>query len=282
MIIDGQAIAEKIEEQLKRAIAKIKGRKPSLGFVRVGDHSSSLAYIRRKKKKCAEIGILSIDRELPGNISQETLLEEIIALNQTESLDGILIQLPLPSHIHPHVILSSIDPAKDVDGFHPINMGKLLIGELDGFFPCTPYGIVVLLSHAGIDPSGKHVVILGRSNIVGKPLAALLMQKKEGANATVTIAHSQTHNLKTLCQTADILVAAMGAPHFVTEDMVTPNTVVIDVGITKVDGRIVGDVDFANVAPKCRAITPVPGGIGPMTIAMLLSNTLLSFQRRMG
>lgn len=280
MIIDGRTIAEKIEEQLKRAIAKIEGRKPSLGFVRVGDHAPSLAYIQRKKKKCAEIGILSIDRELPETTSQKTLLEEITALNRSESIDGILVQLPLPSHIHPYAILSSIDPTKDVDGFHPINMGKLLIGEIDGFFPCTPHGIVVLLSHAGIDPSGKHVVILGRSNIVGKPLAALLMQKKQGANATVTIAHTQTYNLKALCQTADILIAAMGSPRFVTEDMISPNTVVIDVGINKIDGKIVGDVDFATVAPKCRAITPVPGGIGPMTIAMLLSNTLLSFQRR--
>lgn len=280
MIIDGRAIAEKIEEQLKRAVAKIKGRKPSLGFVRVGDHPPSLSYIRRKKKKCAEIGILSFDIELPQTTSQERILEEINSLNHNEALDGILVQLPLPPQINPQAILSFIDPTKDVDGFHPLNIGKLLIGELDGFFPCTPYGIVILLSHAGIDPSGKHVVILGRSNIVGKPLAALLMQKKEGGNATVTVAHSHTRNLKVLCQTADILVAAMGSPHFVTEDMITKGSVVIDVGINQVNGKIVGDVDFANVAPKCTAITPVPGGIGPMTIAMLLSNTLLSFQRR--
>lgn len=280
MIIDGRAVAQKIEEHLKGAIAKIHGRKPSLAFIRVGEHPASHSYIRMKKKKCAEVGILSVDREFSDEISQDALLREIEALNQNPLVDGILIQLPLPSHINSHEILSAVDPTKDVDGFHPLNVGKLLIGQSDGFFPCTPYGIVVLLSHAGIDPAGKHVVILGRSNIVGKPLAALMMQKQEGRNATVTVAHSQTLNLKALCRTADILIAAMGVPHFVTEDMVRPGTIVIDVGINRIDGAIVGDVDYANVAPKCSAITPVPGGVGPMTIAMLLSNTLLSFQRR--
>ncbi len=280
MIIDGRAIAQKIQQDLKMVTQKIAGRKPSLAFVRVGEHPPSISYIQSKKKKSTEVGILSLDRELPENTSQERLLEEIHLLNQNELVDGILVQLPLPSHINPDAIVSFIDPSKDVDGFHPLNIGKLLIGETDGFFPCTPYGIVTLLSHAKINPSGKHVVILGRSNIVGKPLAALLMQKREGANATVTIAHRQTTQLKELCQTADILVAAMGSPHFVTQEMVTPNTVVIDVGINRIGNKIVGDVDFENVAPKCAAITPVPGGVGPMTIAMLLSNTLLSFQRR--
>jgi methylenetetrahydrofolate dehydrogenase (NADP+) / methenyltetrahydrofolate cyclohydrolase len=280
MILDGRAVAQKIEEQLKSDIAKTEGRKPGLVFIRVGDDPASLSYVRSKSKKCAEIGIFSADRAFSANISLERLLEEINLLNHNESIDGILVQLPLPSHINPYKVFSFIDPTKDVDGFHPLNVGKLFIGESDGFFPCTPYGIVTLLLHANIDPSGKQVVILGRSNIVGKPLAALLVQKRAGANATVTIAHSQSRNLKTICQTADILVVAMGSPHFVTEELVKPNAVVIDVGINRRDGKIVGDVDFIRVAPKCVAITPVPGGVGPMTIAMLLSNTFLSFQRR--
>lgn len=280
MIIDGRAIAQKIEQRIQSIVHKLHVRKPALAFIRVGEHPASHSYIRMKKKKCAEVGIVSIDREFPEEISQEKLLEEIEALNQNPLVDGILIQLPLPHQIQTHVVLSAIDPTKDVDGFHPLNVGKLLIGQSDGFFPCTPYGIVLLLSHSGIDPSGKHVVILGRSNIVGKPLAALLMQKQEGRNATVTVAHSQTRNLNALCRSADILVAAMGVPQFVTEEMVQKSAVVIDVGINRVDGKIVGDVDFDRVASKCSAITPVPGGIGPMTIATLLSNTLLSFQRR--
>jgi len=279
MIIDGKAIAYTIEENLKSAIEKIHGRKPALAFVRVGDHPSSLSYIKMKKKRCMEVGIVSHDVELSASVTEESLLAEIAHLNSQSDIDGILVQLPLPPHLSSYKILSSIDPKKDVDGFHPINMGKLLLGEKGGFIPCTPYGVFILLNHAKIDPAGKHVVILGRSNIVGKPLAALLVQKQAGANATVTIAHSQTKDLTALCRSADILICAMGHPHFVTEDFVKEGAVVIDVGINRVGDKLIGDVDFESVSLKCSHITPVPGGVGPMTIAMLLSNTLLSYQR---
>ncbi|NGX47604.1 MAG: Bifunctional protein FolD protein [Chlamydiae bacterium] len=279
MIIDGKKIANEIEQNLKNAIEKIHGRKPALAFVLVGEHPASIAYTRMKKKKCKEVGILSIDHELPETISEEELLSIVTKLNQDSDVDGILVQLPLPLHMQSHKILEAIDPLKDVDGFHPINIGKLLLGEKTGFFPCTPYGISILLQHSGIETKGKHVVIVGRSNIVGKPLAALLMQKAEGANATVTVAHSATQDLKGICLSADILIAAMGNPRFIKADMVKEGAVVIDVGINREEGKLIGDVDFENVAPKCAAISPVPGGVGPMTIAMLLSNTLLSYQR---
>lgn len=279
MIIDGKAIAKSIENSLKEATLHIKGRKPALAFVLVGDNPASIAFIRMKKKKCHEVGILSLDLELPSTISEDYLLEEIARMNANEQIDGILVQLPLPGHIKVEKILESIDPKKDVDGFHPLNMGRLLLGEKRGFFPCTPYGISILLHHSGIKVTGKHVVILGRSNIVGKPLAALLMQKDPNANATVTVAHSGTENLKSVCLSADILIAAIGKPHFVKADMVKEGAVVIDVGINRIGGKIVGDVDFEQVASKCSHITPVPGGVGPMTIAMLLSNTILSYQR---
>lgn len=279
MILDGIATAKTIEKRIEEAISKIQGRKPALAFIRVGENPASIAYIHRKKKKCKEVGIVSIDLELDERIDQATLLEKIDQLNRDDAIDGILVQLPLPSHIHTETILESIAVEKDVDGFHPFNMGKLLLGDRSGFTSCTPYGIMILLHHAGIDPAGKHVVIVGRSNIVGKPLAALLVQKQEGANATVTIAHSRSENLKALTQSGDIVVVAMGKPHFLKADMVKPGAVVIDVGINRLDGKIVGDVDFEEVKQVCRAITPVPGGVGPMTIAMLLSNTLLAYER---
>jgi methylenetetrahydrofolate dehydrogenase (NADP+)/methenyltetrahydrofolate cyclohydrolase len=279
-LIDGKKIAAEIETHLKTAIDKLPSPKPALAFVLVGDDPASKAYIKRKKKKCAEIGIQSIDHELPESTTEQELLSLIDSLNKDPSVNGILTQLPLPSHIRTQSIIEAIDPTKDVDGFHPINVGKLLLGDKTGFISCTPYGIQILLKHAGIDTSGKHIVIVGRSNIVGKPLAALLMQKDEGANATVTVAHSATKNLPEICRSADILIAAIGKAHFITEDMVKEGAIVIDVGINKVDGKLVGDVDFASVAPKCKAITPVPGGVGPMTIATLLSNTLLAYQRR--
>lgn len=280
MIIDGRQVASEIEANLKKAISSLQGRKPALAFILVGEHPASMAYVRMKKKKCIETGILSKDIELPETVSEEELLTQIKELNQDEAIDGILVQLPLPLHIHSQKVLQTIDPTKDIDGFHPLNMGKLLLGDNSGFFSCTPYGITILLKHAGVVTKGKHVVIIGRSNIVGKPLAALLMQKREGANASVTIVHSASENLKEICKSADILIAAIGSPHFVKKDMVKDGAVVIDVGINKLDGKLVGDVDFENVAPKCSAITTVPGGVGPMTIAMLLSNTLLSYQRR--
>ncbi|MCI0382195.1 MAG: bifunctional methylenetetrahydrofolate dehydrogenase/methenyltetrahydrofolate cyclohydrolase FolD [Chlamydiae bacterium] len=283
-IIDGRKIASAIETHIAEAVAKIHGRKPALSFILVGENPSSVAFIKIKKKKCAEVGILSLDRLLPNDTTEERLIEEIQLLNANPKVDGILVQLPLPKQIQTQKIIEIIDPAKDVDGFHPINMGKMLLGQLDGFFSCTPYGVVLLLAHANIDTRGKHVVILGRSNIVGKPLAALLVQKRDHSDATVTIAHSHTKNIKEICTSADILVAAMGNPHFVTEDMVKNGAVVIDVGVNRIvkNGKtlFVGDVDFENVAKKCSHISPVPGGVGPMTIAVLLSNTLLSYQKK--
>ncbi|MGE5196440.1 MAG: bifunctional methylenetetrahydrofolate dehydrogenase/methenyltetrahydrofolate cyclohydrolase FolD [Anaerolineae bacterium] len=286
MIIDGQAIADTICERVKKAIACSLHRPPGLAFILVGDNPASRSYIHMKKKKCGEVGILSFDKEFSVNISQETLLEEIQALNRNPQVDGILVQLPLPAHLKTADIIAAVLPDKDVDGFHPINIGKLLLGETDGFIPCTPYGIQVLLAQSHIPIQGKHVVIIGRSNIVGKPLAALLMQKSAHGNATVTIAHSFSEHLREISLSADILIAAMGKAKFVTADMVKKGAVVIDVGINReIDEtgkpKIVGDVDFAHVVSKCSFITPVPKGVGPMTIAMLLSNTLLSYQRRL-
>lgn len=280
MIIDGKQIAQTIEKELKASIDRLQGRKPALAFIRVGEDPASLAYIRRKKKKCAEVGITSTDIELDETISHAALLEKVETLNRNEMIDGILIQLPLPRQIDVQELLQAVAVTKDVDGFHPLNVGKLLVGDQTGFFPCTPYGIQTLLHRAGIDPAGKHAVIVGRSNLVGKPLAALLMQKRKGANATVTIAHSQTNHLQAITSSADILVAAMGRPHLITKEMVKPGATVIDVGINRVGDALVGDVDFEQVKEVCSAITPVPGGVGPMTIAMLLSNTLLAYQRR--
>lgn len=280
MLIDGTAIAKKIRQKLKEELSQEKGRIPCLVMILVGSHPSSQIYVNRKGLACQEVGMKSVILELPATISEQELLTEIIKLNEDSSVDGILVQLPLPAHINPTLIMRALDPTKDVDGFHPQNMGKLLIGDTDGFAPCTPLGVKVMLQESGVDLAGKHVVILGRSNIVGKPLAALLMQNAPHANATVTIAHSKTANLTQLCQTADVLVAAMGVPKFVTASMVKKGAIVIDVGITKVDGKLYGDVDFDQVKDKCALITPVPGGVGPMTIAMLLSNTWQSYQRK--
>lgn len=282
MLIHGIPIAKEIEERICKAIKGLHHRPPGLAFIRVGDHAASYSYIRMKQKKCAEVGIRSIDREFPASVSEKALIETIHQLNADPAVDGILVQLPLPESLNAMLILNEIDPQKDVDGFHPINMGKLLLGERDGFVPCTPLGIHIMLTHSQIPLLGKHVVIIGRSNIVGKPLAALLMQKAPHCNATVTIAHRLTADLPQICRQADILIAAMGQPRFVTADMVKEGAVVIDVGINRMAPKsLVGDVDFEAVAPKASAITPVPGGVGPMTIAMLLSNTLLSYQRRM-
>lgn len=285
-LIDGKAIAQVIQEKIAGSISALSHRKPGLAFVLVGNDPGSEAYIRMKKKRCREVGISSFDCELPASISEQRLLEEIEKLNHNPDVDGILVQLPLPDHINAMNIVSAVDPSKDVDGFHPLNVGKMLIGENDGFLPCTPHGVQVMLTHAQIPIHGKHVVIVGRSNIVGKPLAAILMQKAPHCNATVTVVHSQSENLKEICRSADILVAAMGNPHFIKKEMVREGAVVIDVGINRIatpEGKqiIVGDVDFQEVAPLCSHITPVPGGVGPMTIAILLSNTLLSYQRRL-
>lgn len=280
MIINGTAIAQQIQEELKQSIRKVQGRPPCLAMVVVGDHPPSQVYVNRKKKACEEIGMRSIRLALPAGIQERDLIKEITRLNEDPTVDGILVQLPLPPAINPVTIISYLSPEKDVDGLHPVNAGKLLIGDRTGFVPCTPLGIKVLLERSSIDPSGKHVVVMGRSNLVGKPIAALLLQNAPGANATVTVVHSYTQSPKEICQHADILVVAMGKPHHVTADMIKEGAVIIDVGINKVGDRIVGDVDFDHVKDKCAAITPVPGGVGPMTIAMLLSNTWKSYTQK--
>jgi methylenetetrahydrofolate dehydrogenase (NADP+)/methenyltetrahydrofolate cyclohydrolase len=279
-IINGTQIAEQIIQEIKEVVAQIQGRKPGLAFILVGNNPASESYIRSKDKACNATNMKSILLRLPVETTQEQLISHIDHLNNDPSIDGILVQLPLPSHIQESIITQAISPQKDVDGFHPINQGKLLQGDDTALIPCTPHGIKVLLEKSQIRVSGKHVVIVGRSNIVGKPLAALLMQKKPGCNATVTICHSQTENLSAVTRTADILIAAIGHPLFISKEMVKPGATVIDVGINRVEGKIVGDVDFDQVAPITTYITPVPRGVGPMTIAMLIKNTLLSFLSR--
>ncbi len=278
MILDGKKISLEIQKEIHQKVATFPGRKPGLAFILVGDNPASESYVKAKNKACASVGIVSKTIELPKTVAEIDLLKQIDHLNLDPSIDGILVQLPLPPHIREKVITEAISPKKDVDGFHPLNMGKLLLGEEGGFLPCTPLGIKVLLERSKIEIEGKHVVILGRSNIVGKPLAALLMQKRAGCNATVTVAHSQSEKLQDLTRSADILIAAIGKPHFVTGDFVKRHAAVVDVGINRLpDGRLVGDVDFKEVEKVAGCITPVPGGIGPMTIAMLLQNTLHSF-----
>lgn len=287
MIIDGKAIASQIQREIKQEIERIQGRRPCLAVILVGTHPPSQIYVKRKTHACESVGITSIKRNFPEDFPEADLISELDQLNQDPSIDGILVQLPLPRHINPLKILHRISPDKDVDGLHPINAGKLLIGEQDGFVPCTPLGVKTLLERSEIDVSGKHVMILGRSNLVGKPMAALMMQNAAGANATVTVIHSKSKEIKSLTRLADILIVAMGKPKFITSDMVKEGVVIVDVGINKVDSstdpngyQIVGDVDFEHLQSKCSFITPVPGGIGPMTIAMLLSNTLKSFMKK--
>ena len=282
-LIDGRAIAQEIREELKKNIEALAGRKPGLAFILLGEDPASQAYVLMKKKRCIEVGIHSEILELPAPTSEKDLLQHIHSFNQSPHIDGILVQLPLPKHLSPTKITQAILPDKDVDGLHPLNMGKLLLGEIGGFVPCTPLGIIALLKKMNIETPGKHVVIIGRSNIVGKPLAALLMQK--GSDATVTIAHRMTRDLTSLCQSADILVAAIGKPRFIRKEMVKKGAVIIDVGINRIydpekGKKIVGDVAFDEVKELASAITPVPGGVGPMTIAMLLHNTLISHTRR--
>jgi len=288
VIIDGKKIANDIQAEIRNTILLFSGRKPCLAVILVGNHLASEIYVKRKTQACESVGILVIIKRMPSTIQINDLLAEITALNEDPSVDGILVQLPLPAHINPMPIIHAIQPDKDIDGFHPLNVGKMLIGETGGFIPCTPLGIQFLLSRSSIEMTGKHVVILGRSNIVGKPLAALLMQNTPDGNATVTVAHRHSTNLKELCLLADILIVAIGQPKFITANMVRDGAIIIDVGINKIDNptqiqgyQIVGDVDFINVEPKCSYITPVPGGVGPMTIAMLLRNTLISYQNRL-
>jgi methylenetetrahydrofolate dehydrogenase (NADP+) / methenyltetrahydrofolate cyclohydrolase len=285
MILSGQAVALQIQQEVRKRIVT-QGATPGLAVVLIGDHSSSLTYVSTKRKVCASVGIRSFFHHLPLTTSEEELLYLIQKFNGDPMVNGILVQLPLPSHIDPKKIFMAIDPAKDVDGFHPINMGKLLLGYPEGFVPCTPLGIKTLLERSQISVEGQHVVIVGRSTIVGKPLAALWMQNAPGCNATVTVVHSKTPDLSSFTLKADILVAAIGSAHFIKADMVKEGVVVVDVGINRQEDthspqgyRIVGDVDYPAVFEKCRAITPVPGGVGPMTVAMLLHNTWLSYAK---
>ncbi|BBM69149.1 bifunctional methylenetetrahydrofolate dehydrogenase/methenyltetrahydrofolate cyclohydrolase FolD [Rhodothermus marinus] len=286
-IIDGKAIAAQVRAEVKAEVeawVQAGHRPPYLAVILVGDNPASASYVRGKTKAAAEVGIASDTLHFDTSISEAELLAEIARLNDDEGVDGILVQLPLPDHIDPSRVLNAIRPDKDVDGFHPINAGRLLLGE-PGFVPATPAGILELLRRSGIETTGKHAVVVGRSNIVGRPLAALLLHR--GIDATVTVCHSRTQNLAALTRTADILVAAIGRPCYITADMVREGAVVIDVGINRVDDpshprgyRLVGDVDFEAVAEKAGWITPVPGGVGPMTIALLLRNTLYAAQRR--
>ncbi|MCJ7516594.1 MAG: bifunctional methylenetetrahydrofolate dehydrogenase/methenyltetrahydrofolate cyclohydrolase FolD [Methanomassiliicoccales archaeon] len=286
-IIDGNEIANEIRNELKKRIAELrsKGVIPGLTVVLVGEDPASQVYVRMKGKSCEELGLYSETIRLPADHKEDDLLKLIDDLNANPRIHGILIQLPLPDHINETKILDRISPDKDVDGFHPVNVGRMLIGD-PGFLPCTPHGVQELLVRSGNSPEGKHVVVVGRSNIVGKPVAAILMQKKKGANATVTVCHSRTKDLPSVTRQGDIVIAAMGVPQFIKADMVKDGAVVIDVGVNRVDDpsakkgyRLVGDVDFEAVKEKASAITPVPGGVGPMTIVMLMKNTVISAEK---
>ena len=288
MIIDGKKIAQQIQDEIKRELLTIPGRKPCLAVILVGEHPASRVYIERKTQACNEVGIQSLKYELPASISEEELLNQIAELNQNPNVDGILVQLPLPPQINPSHITEAIIPEKDIDGFHPTNVGKMLIGDTDGFLPCTPLGVRLLLERSHIEVTGRHVLIIGRSNIVGKPLAAMLLQNNPEGNATITVVHSKTKNIESLTRLADIIIVAIGQPLFLKAPMIQEGAVVIDVGINRIEDpsrpsgyRLVGDADFENLKYKCSYITPVPGGVGPMTIAMLLSNTLKSYRKRL-
>jgi methylenetetrahydrofolate dehydrogenase (NADP+)/methenyltetrahydrofolate cyclohydrolase len=290
-LIDGRAIAGLIHQETARRAAQVKerGLRPCLVFIRVGEDPASRAYVGMKEKACAQLGILSRTHVLAATTSEEELLTWLARLNADEAVHGILVQAPLPRHISETRIFGAVDPNKDVDGFHPLNVGKLLLGDATGFRSCTPAGIHELLIRSGVEIEGAEVVILGRSNIVGKPMAAILLQKAKNAGATVTLCHSQTRDIAAHCRRADILIAALGVAEFVKPDMVKPGAVVIDVGITRVPdpsarggSRLVGDVDFAGVRPVAGKITPNPGGVGPMTIALLMQNTVRAAERAAG
>jgi methylenetetrahydrofolate dehydrogenase (NADP+)/methenyltetrahydrofolate cyclohydrolase len=275
-LIDGRAISAQILSELSARVSALKSRglQPGLAFVRVGEDPASKVYVGRKEKACADLGMFSQTKVLPESATETELLALIGELNSDPHVHGILVQAPLPKHIREAVIYSTVSPQKDVDGFHPVNVGKLMLGDPTGFQPCTPAGIRELLARSGTKTSGAEVVVLGRGNIVGKPMAAMLCQKDKNANATVTICHSGTRDIEAHCRRADILIAAMGVANFVKADMVKPGAVVIDVGVNRVEGKLVGDVDFKNVQPIAGKITPNPGGVGPMTIAMLTVNTV--------
>ena len=289
-IIDGKQIAADIRAELKDTVAALKeqGVVPGLGVILVGADPASQSYVSAKEKACETIGIYSDDNRLPAETTEAELLALVERMNNDPKINGILVQLPLPKHINEASVLLAIDPDKDVDGFHPMNVGKMVVGE-EAFLPCTPHGVVQMLMRSGVETSGAHVVVVGRSNIVGKPVANMLLQKKEGANATVTLCHTRTKDLGHFTRQADIIIAASGFPNTVTADMVSEGAVVIDVGVNRVEDssrergyRLVGDVDFDAVKEKASMITPVPGGVGPMTITMLLYNTVESAKRANG
>ncbi|MGB9761591.1 MAG: bifunctional methylenetetrahydrofolate dehydrogenase/methenyltetrahydrofolate cyclohydrolase FolD [Caldimicrobium thiodismutans] len=283
-IIDGKLVASKIRESIKKEVEELKekGIIPGLVTILVGENPASVSYVTAKQKTAHELGFYSVQENLPENISEEKLLELIEKYNRDPKIHGILVQLPLPKHIDERKVINAIDPRKDVDGFHPVNVGKLVIGE-PCFIPCTPYGILMLLAETGVEVSGADVVVVGRSNIVGKPIAILLMQKRKPVgNATVTVCHTGTKNMAEHTKRADILIVAAGVPKFITADMVKEGAVVIDVGVNRIGttpegkAKLCGDVDFEAVKEKASYITPVPGGVGPMTITMLMKNTLES------
>jgi len=287
-LIDGRAIARQLQDELGQRIAALKARgvQPGLAFVRVGEDPASKVYVGRKEKSCADLSIYSETHVLPEAATEQDLLKLLGKLNSDQRLHGILVQAPLPADIRAELVYSTVSPAKDVDGFHPLNVGKLMLGDHTGFLPCTPAGIRELLVRSGTKIAGAEVVILGRGNIVGKPMAAMLCQKEAHANATVTICHSATRDISAHCRRADILIAALGVAKFVKADMIRPGAVVIDVGVNRVadpqnktGSRLVGDVDFERVQPLAGKITPNPGGVGPMTIAFLMQNTVWAAEK---
>ena len=288
-ILDGKIVSQSVKDELKAEVIQlIKNNKrlPHLAAILVGNNGASETYVASKAKNCEEIGFKSSLFRLNEDITESELINAVIKLNADESVDGILVQLPLPKHIDEQKIINLIDPSKDVDGFSPVSIGKMVLG-LPSFIPATPYGIMLMLEHYNIETSGKHAVVIGRSNIVGRPISILLNQNNKYGDCTVTVCHSRTKNMKEICLQADIIVAALGKPNFLTADMVKENAVVIDVGITRVADAskksgfaIKGDVDFENVSPKCSYITPVPGGVGLMTIAALLKNTFNAYKQR--
>lgn len=288
-ILDGTATSAFIKKQLKHEADELKlqgGKTPHLAVIMVGNNPASEAYVGSKVRTCEELGFNSTLLHFDTSITETELLSQVQRLNEDESVDGILVQLPLPDHISPTMVINNIDPEKDVDGFHPITQGKLVLGQ-PSFLPATPYGILLMLEHYNIDVTGMNCVVVGRSNIVGTPMTLLLSRNAKPGNATVTLCHSKTKNLKEVCQRADMIVAAMGRPKFITADMVKDGAIVIDVGINRIDDptrksgtRLVGDVDYDNVAAKCSYITPVPKGVGPMTICGLMKNTLTAAKNK--
>ena len=283
-IIDGKQIAQDMREEIKAEVVQLKekGIVPGLGVILVGEDPASQSYVTAKERTCEELGIYSDNNRLPADSTQEDLIALVKKMNEDPKINGILVQLPLPKHLNEAEVLMTIDPAKDVDGFHPVNVGKMMVGE-KGFLPCTPHGVVQLLARSGVKIEGAHVVVVGRSNIVGKPVANMLLQKNVNANATVTVCHTRTKDIALFTKQADIIIAAAGRPNTITADMVKEGVAVIDVGVNRVDDpgrkkgyRLVGDVDFEAVKEKASVITPVPGGVGPMTITMLMYNTVES------